>query len=81
MLFLLGFRYVNCICLRGGLGGFEIPQLCLVSIVPELGIIIGKGGVIEFVSSRFQKRDLEHPAPGIESPFSVCSFVTMDSHI
>jgi hypothetical protein len=42
MLFLPGIRRVNCICVLGGLGGFEFRSFALVSIVPELGLIVGK---------------------------------------
>jgi len=42
MPFLPGFRYVNCIGLRGGLGGFLLRGFGFVSIVPEVGLIIGK---------------------------------------
>ena len=43
MLFLLGSRCANCICVLGGRDGFEFRSFAFVSIVSELGLIIGKG--------------------------------------
>jgi len=40
-----GFKCILCICLRDGLGGIPSCSFTLVSIVPELRIITGKGAV------------------------------------
>ena len=69
MPFLPGFRYVNCIGLRGGLGGFLLRSFGFVSIVPEVGLIIGKVRGTNLIGERqFQNnRPVTPPRPDISS--------------
>jgi len=45
MAHLPGICASNYLCLRGSLGAFQFRSFAFVSIVPELGIIIGNGDV------------------------------------